>query len=297
MAKLLEIVTKKIIERRAVNKMDLYTAIYASVFYSYVGAATSALTFIIMAILPQFFKNTITSTDPIFSEVSKRLTGLHVERVGGAPAGWIIGRWYVAHATIGQKSDGDNSTIIIWCADSFLKFAQANRKAPVKIFTSYSTVTRYINPMKEMPAQAKIIDAIVARGDGAYLIWGEPGAGKTMVSYLLAMRTGKVIWDGYNYDRDAHMGFGGSIIPIDECDQILDTIIGEERKLSELAKESRQKMVWTRTLDGTRTKGYILLLTMNTDPAKYDAADSALLRRGRITQRFQMFEPIPVDDN
>jgi len=231
----------------------------------------------------------------MFTEVSKLLTGLHVERTGGAPSGWIIGRWYIAHIIIANTGGADLSTITIWCRSKFIEPARAKNSVPVKIFTSYSITTRHIRSIIETPAQAKIIDAIIERGSGAYLIWGVPGAGKTMISYLLAMRTGKVIWDNFNYDRDAGMPHS-SITSIDECDQILNTIIGEDKKISDRAKETRQKTIWNGMLDGAKFKGYTLMLTMNTDPAKYDEIDPALLRRGRINQRFQMFDPIQHDE-
>jgi SpoVK/Ycf46/Vps4 family AAA+-type ATPase len=152
---------------------------------------------------------------------------------------------------------------------------------------------KYTPTPEQEHAIGVILRAVNKMRSGVFLIWGPPGTGKTMIGWILAQKLDAYIIRSADLCKGAYSVSGG-LACVEEVDQLLDTILKNETPQGK--RDIITKNIWSETLDTvSHLSNTIILLTMNSDPEKYDRIDPALLRRGRVTARIHMTKVISED--
>jgi hypothetical protein len=168
------------------------------------------------------------------------------------------------------------------------------------------------------PRQNAIVDTIVTKAGRAKkngheynftaLIHGKSGTGKSYVAYLLAKKLGCPImteWDPFEFGHcvstirkeTAYSSSQPIVVLFDEFD------VGTKRCLM-AHKNEQPRHRWMRTpvwnkislcsvLDAlSKEDGLFVVVTMNKAPKKIDKRDTAILRKGRICERFVLTDNV-----
>ncbi len=277
--------------RASLKLMDLTSAIYLGVFYSISSRALEAVWFLIWLLIPRVYKYSVSEYSPIFESLDKKLKGLHTnKKADGTPTGLIIGRWYIAYrSTAGDERD----KVDIICMSSFIDSCERKDVNLARINYRINGTSWTVNKISRAPTkeQARVMDEITAHAgkfvNGVYIIWGPSGTGKSSIVDMLAVEFKLSVMLGFDMTKSEYFSTCGRITVINECDDVLDEVIGVNK--SGKKEELVPKAKWNNLLDFVNSAhSTILILTTNVNPAKYDAVDPSLLRRARIRARFHM---------
>ena len=162
----------------------------------------------------------------------------------------------------------------------------------------------------QIMAKIKNITKNKAFNSGTFFIYGEPGVGKSHMTFLFAAELNCSYCDSWSPidESDQFSKMYSSISPtedkplilvLEEVDKILIKMVnGKINEHKNYEKEVTIKSHWNSLLDKITDRGFypnvILILTSNTSFEELNELDSSLLRKGRIDKSFhitkEMFE-------
>ena len=185
-----------------------------------------------------------------------------------------------------------------------------------KWWPDYTGIQNNYSYLKPTAAQQMVIDEIKQgykksiNNTFVAFIHGDPGVGKSTIGYLLAKEYESSYCDEWNPldEGDRLIGLINTdnpeyekplIIALDEVDKLIEKL-DTFKPYKDLAREIDTKVSWDRFFDKVnmgRYQNIIILLTSNTAPLDKNKEgkliiDPALIRKGRVNQKFEMKDKI-----
>jgi hypothetical protein len=292
------------------------------IFYSLIVVITGTVipllwSLVSLPLLGYYILHRVTNSSTIDTILSKIKRGTY--KTNGECRGWFVGKYY-----IGYIQDNEQQRILyIYCTETQyekLTYKPVSIKSgtPIASFEIYERDGKYqyfyYTPRKLTLAsltpredQSAIINAIIdlfkEKDHLVALINGNPGTGKSALGIFLSLKLKGSLCNTWNptdpgdtlskiYNTANPTQEKPLILVLEEFDVLIHKVHKNiVREHNEISTPVYNKTTWNIMFDKFDIGYYphtILLLITNEDPSSIDVLDPSYLRKGRVTQRFQL---------